>query len=130
MKNQIAKLEIEKALDIYFDALNKSNVGQAVGQYTEDGVFMPAGLPTATGTLELTTAYQNVFKAIQLNVTFKIEEIVSPDDSVAFVSTQSNGTQLIHANGQKTKELNREFFVMRNESGIWKIARYMFNQPN
>jgi ketosteroid isomerase-like protein len=90
---------------------------------------MPTGLPTATGTLELTTAYENVFKAIQLNVTFKFEEIVSFDNSVAFVRTQSNGTQLVHANGKKTEELNREFFLMRNENGTWKIARYMFNQP-
>lgn len=130
MEDQTAQIAIEKSLSIYFDALNKSNVQQAVGQYTGDGVFMPTGFPTATGTSELTTAYENVFKAIQLNVTFKVEEIVSLDDSVAFVRTQSSGTQLIHANGQKTEELNREFFLMRKDNGVWKIARYMFNQPN
>jgi len=129
MENQTAKMGIEKSLGIYFDALNNSNAAQAVSQYTSDGIFMPTGLPTATGTSELTTAYENVFKAIELNVTFKLEEIVSLNDSVAFVRTQSNGTQLIHANGQKTEELNREFFMMRNENGIWKISRYMFNQP-
>ncbi|MES2651474.1 MAG: nuclear transport factor 2 family protein [Bacteroidota bacterium] len=129
MENQITKTAIGKSLSIYFDALNKSSAEQAVGQYTADGIFMPTGLPTATGTSELTMAYENVFKAIKLNVTFKLEEIVSLDDSIAFVRTQSNGTQLIHANGQKTEELNREFFLMRNENGTWKIARYMFNQP-
>lgn len=129
MENQKTKIGIEKSLGIYFDALNNSSAEAAVGQYTADGVFMPTGLPTATGTSELTTAYENVFKAIQLNVTFKVEEIVSLNDSVAFVRTQSNGTQLINANGQKTEELNREFFLMKNENGIWKIARYMFNQP-
>ncbi|ATP58226.1 hypothetical protein CPT03_18025 [Pedobacter ginsengisoli] len=129
MENQTAKNGIEKSLSIYFDALNKSSAEQAVSQYTADGIFMPTGLPTATGISELTSAYKNVFKAIQLNVSFKLEEIISLDDSVAFVRTQSNGTQLIHANGQKTEELNREFFLMRNENGIWKIARYMFNQP-
>ena len=129
MENQTVKIGIEKSLGIYFDALNKSSVAQAVGQYTADGVFMPTGFPTANGTSELTTAYEHVFNAIQLNVTFKVEEIVSLDDNVAFVRTQSNGTQLIRANGQKTEELNREFFLMRKENGIWKIARYMFNQP-
>lgn len=129
MENKTAKIEIEKSLGIYFDALNKSNVEQAVSQYTSDGIFMPTGLPTAAGTSELTTAYENVFKAIQLNVTFKIEEIVLSDNSTAFVRTQSNGTQLIHANNQKTEELNREFFLMKNENGSWKISRYMFNQP-
>lgn len=116
-------------MNIYFDALNKSNVQQAVGQYTVDGIFMPTGLLTATGTQELTLAYENVFKAIQLHISFKVEEIVAMDDSLAFVRTQSNGTQLIHANGQKSQELNREFFLMKKENGEWKISRYMFNQP-
>lgn len=129
MENQTIKIGIAKSLGIYFNALNKSSADQAVGQYTADGVFMPSGLPTANGTSELTTAYENVFKAIQLNVTFKVEEIVALNDSVAFVRTQSNGTQLVHGTGQKTEELNREFFLMRNEEGNWKIARYMFNQP-
>ncbi|WP_316803294.1 nuclear transport factor 2 family protein [Pedobacter nototheniae] len=129
MDNQIVKTEIKKSLSIYFDALNKSSVEQAVGQYTADGIFMPTGFPTANSTSELTMAYENIFKAIQLNVTFKIEEIVALDDHVAFVRTQSTGTQLIHDNGQKTEELNREFFLMRKENGIWRIMRYMFNQP-
>lgn len=129
MNKQTIKSEIEDALTIYFEALNKSNVEQAVGQYTADGIFMPTGLPTATGTHELTIAYQNVFKAILLNVSFKMEEAVILEDSVVFVRTQSNGSQLIRASGQKSNELNREFFLMKKENNKWKIARYMFNQP-
>ena len=128
MENQSAKQQIEKSLTIYFDALNKSSVEQAVGQYTADGVFMPTGLPTASGTAELKLAYSNVFKAIKLNVKFDIEEITVVD-TIAFVRTQSQGTQLIHATGKRTEELNREFFLLRQENGTWKIARYMFNQP-
>ncbi|RKE57087.1 YybH family protein [Sphingobacterium detergens] len=128
IKNQSAQQQIEKSLTIYFDALNKSSVEQAIGQYTTDGIFMPTGLPTATGTAQLKIAYTNVFKAIQLNVKFDIEEINLSGD-IAFVRTQSHGTQLIHATGQKTEELNREFFLLKRENGTWKIARYMFNQP-
>ncbi|MGJ1379268.1 hypothetical protein [Sphingobacterium sp.] len=40
-------------------------------------------------------SYENIFKAIQLNVTFKVEEVVSLGDHVAFVRTQSNGSQVI-----------------------------------
>lgn len=127
MENQ--KTQIEQTLSVYFDALNKSSVAQAVGQYTKDGIFMATGAPTAAGTTELTAAYEHVFKTLQLNVTFKVEEIVSLDEHTAFVRTQSNGTQLIHATGQTTEELNREFFLLKNENGTWKIARYMFNQP-
>ncbi|MBO9673098.1 MAG: nuclear transport factor 2 family protein [Sphingobacteriaceae bacterium] len=129
MGNQSVNTAIQNALDIYFDALNKSDVAQAVGQYTADGVFMPTGFPTATGTKELNVAYENVFKAIQLKVTFKVEEIITQSEDLAFVRTESNGTQLIHANGKTTEELNREFFLMKKVDGKWKIARYMFNQP-
>ncbi len=122
------KAAIEKTLNTYFNSLNASDVKTAVGSYTADGVFMPTKFPTATGTAQLVTAYENVFKAIQLNVTVKIEEIIIRDD-IAFARTLSNGTTLIHATGEKMPEENREFFLLRNDSGEWKIARYMFNQP-
>lgn len=127
MENQ-NKEAIEKTLNTYFGSLNASDVKTAVGSYTTDGVFMPTKFPTATGTEQLVTAYENVFKAIQLNVTVKIEEVIVRND-IAFARTLSNGTTLIHATGETTPEENREFFLLRKENGEWKIARYMFNQP-
>ncbi|MHA7607899.1 YybH family protein [Elizabethkingia meningoseptica] len=129
MENTTENSKIQKSLDTYFESLNKSSVQQAVGQYAADGVFMPTGFPTATGTEQLTVSYENIFKAIQLNVTFKIEEIIYLGNDVAYVRTESNGSVTIHATGDKTAELNREFFLMKKEGGVWKIARYMFNQP-
>lgn len=122
------KAAIEKTLNTYFSSLNASDVKTAVSSYTADGVFIPTKFPTATGTAQLVTAYENVFKAIQLNVTVKIEEIIIKDD-IAFARTLSNGTTLIHATGEKMPEENREFFLLRKDNGEWKIARYMFNQP-
>jgi len=127
MENQ-NKTAIEKMLNTYFGSLNASDVKTAVGSYTADGIFMPTKFPTATGTAQLVTAYENVFKAIQLNVTVKIEEVIVSDD-IAFARTVSNGTTLIHATGETVPEENREFFLLRKENGDWKIARYMFNQP-
>lgn len=127
MENQ-EKAAIEKTLNIYFGSLNASDVKTAVGSYTADGVFMPTKFPTASGTDQLVVAYGNVFKAIQLNVTVKIDEIIIRDD-IAFARTLSNGTTLIHATGETTPEENREFFLLRKDNGEWKIARYMFNQP-
>lgn len=122
------KTAIEKTLNTYFGSLNASDVNAAVGSYTADGVFMPSKFPTATGTAALFTAYENVFNAIRLSVTVKIEEIIIRDD-IAFASTLSSGTTHIHATGQKMPEENREFFLLRKEGDEWKIARYMFNQP-
>jgi uncharacterized protein (TIGR02246 family) len=127
MENQ-NKSAIEKTLHTYFNSLNASDVKTAVGSYTTDGVFMPTKFPTAIGTEQLIKAYENVFNAIQLNVTVKIEEMIIRDD-IAFTRTLSNGTTLIRTTGETTPEENREFFLLRKENGEWKIARYMFNQP-
>lgn len=127
MENQ-NKAAIEKTLTTYFGSLNASDVKTAVGSYTTDGVFMPAKFPTATGTEQLVAAYENVFKAIQLNVTVKIEEVIVSDE-IAFARTISNGTSLIHATGETIPEENREFFLLKKVHGEWKISRYMFNQP-
>jgi len=127
MENQ-DKAAVEKTLNKYFNSLNESDVKTAVGSYTTDGVFMAAGAPTAIGTAQLTTAYEYLFEAIQLNVEVTIDEVIIKDD-ISFVRTHSIGSTNIHATGQKIPAENREFFLLRKEQEDWKIARYLFNQP-
>ncbi|MNR53085.1 hypothetical protein D3C85_1730340 [compost metagenome] len=69
-----------------------------------------------------------MFKNLQLNIKFQIDEIVVLNEGNAFARTVSRGTQLIHATGIKGEEENRELFVLRKEDGEWKIARYIFNK--
>ena len=121
------KLAIEKLLFSYRDALNTSDVSKVLSLYTQDGVFMPTNAPTAKGQDQLKGSYEFVFKTIQLNIEFFIEEIGVSGES-AFALTNSKGTTLIHANGQTVPEENRELFVLAKENGQWKIARYMFNK--
>jgi ketosteroid isomerase-like protein len=93
-----------------------------------DGVFMPTGLPTASGDA-MEEAYRQIFQAIQLNVTFSVDEISVASDNVAYALTRSNGTQTILATGGESVEANREIFVLhRTADNGWKIARYMFNK--
>jgi uncharacterized protein (TIGR02246 family) len=127
MENQ-DKAAVENALNNYFNALNESDLKTAVGSYTTDGVFIAAGAPTAIGSAQLVTAYEYLFKAIQLTVNVTIDEVILKDD-ISFVRTHSTGTTLIHATGETIPAENREFFLLRKEQGEWKIARYLFNQP-
>ncbi|MET0243304.1 MAG: nuclear transport factor 2 family protein [Flavitalea sp.] len=122
------KASVEKTLNSYFSSLNKSDVKNAVGSYTPDGVFIAAGSPTAIGTIQLVEAYENLFKAIQLTVEVTIDEVII-QDSIAFVRTHSNGNTLIHATGDNIPAKSREFFLLRKIDSDWKIARYMFNEP-
>jgi uncharacterized protein (TIGR02246 family) len=121
------KAAIEELLLSYGDALNASSIENILPLYTADGVFMPTNAPSATGKAQLSDSYGFVFKTIQLNVVFHINEIVVSND-MAFATTISKGTTLIHATGQTVAEENREIFVLQKENEKWKIARYMFNK--
>lgn len=127
MEQTTEKAAIQKMLFAYRDALNASDVNQVLPLYTTDGVFMPSNAPSAIGQEQVKASYEFVFKIIQLNIEFFIDEIVVNGD-YAFARTTSKGTTLIHANGQTVPEENRELFVLQKSNGTWKIARYMFNK--
>jgi len=127
--NEKEQSEIKKILFSYRDALNESNVDQVLTLYTQNGVFMPSGAPTAIGQEQVKGTYEFVFSIIQLNIEFYIDEIEVVGD-YAFVRTTSQGTTLIHASGETVPEENRELFVLRKENGSWKIDHYMFNKMN
>jgi uncharacterized protein (TIGR02246 family) len=124
-----AEDEIRGVLATYERALNTDDPELAASCYTADGVFMPAGLPTAAGP-QLVQAYAQTFAAIHLDVSFSIDEIGAASDTVAYALTRSSGTQTTHDTGQQSSESNREMFVFHVADGDWKIARYIFNKPN
>ncbi|MBL7994369.1 SgcJ/EcaC family oxidoreductase [bacterium] len=121
------KQQIERLLAEYKNSLNTSDAALAQSLYAKDGVFMPTGAPSAIGSENILKSYQFIFSQIQLNIEFYIDEIVV-DEDIAFATTSSKGTTLIHASGQTVPEENRELFVFEKIDGAWKIARYMFNK--
>jgi len=127
MEQTTEKQAIEKLLFLYRNALNASDANKVLPLYTNDGVFMPSNAPSAIGQEQVKASYEFVFKTIQLNIEFFIDEIVVNGD-FAFARTTSKGTTLIRENGQTVPEENRELFVLQKVGGQWKIARYMFNK--
>ena len=127
MHSEKDKKAIETLLFSYRDALNTSDVKKVFPLYSSDGVFMPSGGPSAIGLDQVKSSYEFVFKTIQLNIEFFIDEIVI-DGNYAFARTTSKGTTLLHASGATIPEENRELFVLQKVEGQWKIARYMFNK--
>jgi uncharacterized protein (TIGR02246 family) len=127
--------EIESAvaavLARYEDALNASDTSAVMPLYTEDGVFMAQNNQSAVGTTAVRQAYDAVFKAITLNVKFKIAEIVAISPDWAFARTYSAGTTVINATGATVAEGNQELFIFKKGAdGAWKIARYCFSTTN
>jgi uncharacterized protein (TIGR02246 family) len=119
--------QIRQLLHTYERSLNTSDAELAASLYTDDAVFMPTTLPTATGA-HMQQAYEQIFTAIQLDVTFTIDELVVASDDVAYALTHSNGSQLNRATNDTTTEANREIFIFHRVDHAWKIARYMFNK--
>ena len=119
--------QIRDLLSTYFRSLNTSDAALAASCYTVDGIFLPTTLPTAAGP-DMEQAYEHVFGAIRLNVTFTIDELTVASDDIAYALTRSDGTQTVLATNAETAEANREIFVFHRVDGNWKIARYMFNK--
>jgi uncharacterized protein (TIGR02246 family) len=105
----------------YGAELNRSNTPSIVSLYTDDGVFMPAGAPTASGPAQLHAAYNAVFATIKLAVEFGIEEIEVHGD-IAFARTTSRGKVTVLSNSHTQPEENRELFILRRVEGRWMIA--------
>jgi uncharacterized protein (TIGR02246 family) len=75
--------QIRELLATYERSLNTSDAELAAACYAPDGAFMPTTLPTASGT-DMRAAYERLFKAIRLNVTFSIDELVVASETVAY----------------------------------------------
>jgi uncharacterized protein (TIGR02246 family) len=123
------KQQIEQLLSEYKKSLNTSDAKLSASLYTKDGIFMPREAPSAIGSDNILKSYEYIFSQIQLNIEFFIEEIVV-EENLAFATTSSKGSTLIHASGDTVPEENRELFVFEKIEDEWKIARYMFNKTS
>ncbi len=121
---------IAAVLQSYEAALNASNTEAVMGLYASDGVFMPQHFASSVGAADVRQAYDAVFQAIRLSVSFAIREILQTSPDWAFARTNSAGTVSIHATGETSKEANQELFVFQKLDGLWKIARYCFSTTN
>jgi len=123
--------QVKKLLRSYERVLNASDVSGVLELYDKDGVFMPQHSPSQVGTDAIRAAYEHVFEAIDLDVTFDIIEVKLLSDQWAFARTTSSGTTTINATGAKVSEGNQELFLLgKQPSGEWKIARYIFSTTN
>jgi uncharacterized protein (TIGR02246 family) len=122
---------IREIMSRYNEALNTSSVDKSLALYADDGVFMPPFSVSSIGKAAVREAYERVFKALTLNVTFTVAELVQMSPEWAFARTNSAGTNMIHATGMTSAEGNQELFIFRKDAeGEWKIARYSFSPTN
>ena len=124
-----ADKQIHELLATYETSLNAGDAGRIEQLYTVDGVFMPAGLPTASGRPAVRATYDAIFKNIRIAIHFTVDELKVKGD-FAYARTHSVGTSTVVATGKSGPEKNRELFVFARTADGWKIARYLFNKPS
>ncbi len=124
------RARLEALLRRYEAALNAADAAAAVGVYAEDAVFMAQHRAPAEGRAAIRRAYDEIFAAIRLHVTFGIDEIEVAGD-MAWARTHSSGETEIRAAGVKVPEKNSELFLFRKHpDGAWRVARYLFATQN
>ncbi len=124
-----AEQELRTLLASYETSLNAGDTPRIEQLYAEDGVFMPAGFPTAAGRPAVRGAYEAVFANIRIAIHFTVDDLTVQGD-VAYARTHSAGTATVVATGASGPEANRELFIFTRGPGGWKIARYMFNKAS
>jgi uncharacterized protein (TIGR02246 family) len=124
-----AEKQVQTLLTRYETSLNAGDAGQIEQLYTVDGVFMPAGFPTAAGRSAVRGAYDGLFKNIRIAIHFTVDELKVNGD-FAYARTHSAGTSTVAATGVTGPEANRELFIFTRTAGGWKIARYAFNKSS
>lgn len=125
------RMNIESVLATYEQALNASDTDTVMTLYADDGVFMAQHSAPNVGREAIRRAYDRVFAAIELDVRFAVDEVTQVSPQWAFVRTRSEGFVTVNATGEKGPEGNQELFVFaKQDSGGWKIARYIFSTTN
>ena len=122
---------IKSILATYEQALNASDVDTVMTLYADDGVFMAQHSAPNVGRDAIRRAYDGVFEAIDLDIRFTVDEVTQVSPRWAFARTRSEGFVTINATGDKAPEGNQELFMFeKQDSGEWKIARYIFSTTN
>lgn len=127
--NAADRRAIQQLLDAYGAALNASDAARITALFAPDGVFMAPGAPTATGPTQIRGAFDGLFGAVTLNLQFTPANIVVGNANYAFATSTSSGTLTPKPNGPAVPSSYRELWGFTKSRGQWKIARYLFNQP-
>jgi len=113
-------IKISNVIYSYEKALNSNNVDGVLQQFAKDGILVLQGSPTRIGTEAVKEFFISIFKIIDFDTKFNIEEIVQMSSEWAFVRTTTRSN-----NSTDSKEGGHEIFILEKQAdGNWKIARY------
>lgn len=117
--------KIISVVNFYEQALNGNDVDRMLQLFTEDGIILLQGASTSIGTEAVGKFYLSLFKALDFDLKFNIDEVVQMSAEWAFIRTTSSGKVTILSNNSNNLSKGHELFILKKQAdGNWKIARY------
>jgi uncharacterized protein (TIGR02246 family) len=116
---------IRQTLSRYESALNAADTASVVNLYTPDGVQMAPDAPAAEGRAAVTAAYDELFKAVALQLSFTVDEVSVLNKTTAYLRSHSSG--VVRVNGSEHPAAFKELFLLRKQAGQWKFSHYSFS---
>lgn len=118
---------VKKTVQNYFNALNSGDATKVTSYFTNTGVLLAPGAPTATGSEQVSGTFKYVFDNFSYALKVTIDQVIV-QGNYAIVSSTSTGSFVIKAKNETVETDYRETFVLQKVKGTWKIDRYMYNQ--
>lgn len=118
--------EIKNLIQTYQRGLNEANPDLIKSVYANDAIFIGQPFPTATGIDVIVGLYKDFLSKLDFKVQFDLLEVELSND-LGFIRTHSHGTIVPKVQKPTGSEGNREIFIVKKISGVWKIYRYIFN---
>ena len=117
--------KISNVIYSYEKALNSNNVDSVLQQFAKDGILILQGSPTRIGTEAVKEFFILIFKKIDFDIKFNIEEIVHMSSEWAFVRTTTRSN-----NSTDSSEGGHEIFILNKLMEIGKLQGMQVLQPN
>ncbi len=117
--------KIKSIIIEYESALNQHNIDKILNLFSSDAVLVLQQMPTTQGTEKIKSAYNNLFKMLEFNLTFTIQELVFISEEWAFIRTITTGQTKMKSNNKENEANGHEIFILKKiDNDGWKIFRY------
>jgi len=125
MNKNTAAAEVEMSLKKFTESLNTSDTKAIYDAYSTEGQYIP---PTISGVWPPEVVAERAdlfFRSKTMVISFDIKSITI-ENVFAFVNAISKSEIISKFSGVRKTFESKDFFVLRDEVGGWKIFRYMF----
>lgn len=120
------RAEIEGVITDYEQAVNDGDLEAAVGIFSPDAVFMPAGGPAQRGIDAIRAYYQDVILRSPLQLGFTVGGVEIVGD-LAWATAEIDGIQTTPDGTENPVAVNGLFVWHRDPTaGRWRVVAYMF----